>query len=153
MSDVMTAEVRAIMARFDAGEILTEDEIAKLPAEIEIEVSATPVPAAPAAPAAVWDAAKVAEKNNQNMKSASEDDVLTVMFGDECLLIGEQDTGTMEAFWAIPHADGIATGTATVTPPKGAFNPGSITFNGVDSKSQEITAAVAGFSKRKVAFE
>jgi hypothetical protein len=91
--------------------------------------------------------------NNQNMKSASDADVLTVMFADEFLLIGEHDAATTEAFWALLHPDGVATGTATVTPGKGAFNAGSITFKGLDQNSQQIAAAVAGLSKRKVAFE
>jgi hypothetical protein len=149
----MTDEARAIMAKFNAGEVLTDDEIAKLPDRIVIEVTAAPSVASPAAPAAIWDAAKVAEKNIQNMKSASEADVLTVIFADEYLLIGEHDAATMDGFWGVPHPDGVATGTATVTPGQGAFNSGSITFKGLDQNSQQIGAAVAGLSKRKVAFE
>jgi hypothetical protein len=149
----MTDEARAIMVKFNAGEVLTDDEIAKLPDRIEIAVTAAASEASPAAPASIWDAAKVAEKNNQNMKSATEADVLTVMFADECLLIGEHDAATMDGFWGVPHPDGIATGTATVTPGKGAFNSGSITFKGLDQHSQQIAAVIAGLSKRKVAFE
>jgi hypothetical protein len=154
MSDIMTDEVRAIIAKFSAGEILSDDEINKLPDEIEIEeAESLGVEAGDGAPASNWDAAKVAETNNQNMKSASDVDVLTVLFADEWILIGEHNPATLEAFSAVLHPAGIATGTATVTPPKGAFNPGTITFTGLGQNTQEITACLKGFSKRKVTFE
>lgn len=154
MSNGVTEEVRAIIAKFEAGEILTDEEIEKLPAEVEIEVAEKPrVEAGDGGAGAIWDSAKVAEKNNQNMKGASEGDVLTVMFAEERILIGEHDPATVEAFSAVVDPAGVAAGTATVTSPSGAFNPGSITFKGLDGSSQEITACFKGFSKRKVAFE
>ncbi len=157
MSDVMSDEARAIIAKFAAGEILTDDEIAKLPDEIEIdedESESDEVEESDIADLDLdWDAAKVAVNNNQNMKQAGDDDVLSVMFADEWILIGEHDRATVAAFSAALHPDGIAAGTASVTPPKGAFNPGTIIFRGLDGKRQEITTCVAGFSKRKVSFE